>query len=67
MKDERLFLIRCLIGLLGLGILASAVDLGYCRFRLKNACEAQSAAVNTAVSAAAGWVAGILAKSPDSQ
>ena len=62
---ERLFLIRCLVGLLGTGILIGTVDLAYCRARTPGACDPQSAAVSAAVSAAAGWIGGILTKSPD--
>jgi hypothetical protein len=63
--SERLFLVRCLVGLLGTGIVIGAVDLAYCRARTPLACNQQSSAVTAAVSAAAGWIGGILTKSPD--
>jgi hypothetical protein len=59
-----MFLVRCLVGLLGIGILIGAVDLANCRARTPSACEPQSSAVAAAVSAAAGWIGGILTKSP---
>lgn len=62
--NERLFLIRCLVGLLGSGIVIGTFDLMYCRAMTPNRCDTQSAAVASAVSAAAGWIGGILTKSP---
>jgi hypothetical protein len=63
--SERIFLIRCLVGLLASGIVIGTIDLAYCRARTPGACDPQSSAVAAAVSAAAGWIGGILTKSPD--
>lgn len=61
---ERDFLIRCLMGLLSAGIIISAIDLAVCRIRTPASCDPQSSAVSAAVGAAAGWIGGILTKSP---
>lgn len=63
---ERDFLIRCLVGLLSAGIAIGAIDLAACRFRTPASCDPQSSAVYAAVGAAAGWIGGILTKSPSS-
>ena len=65
MGSERIFLIRCLVGLLGTGIMIGTIDLAYCRARTPATCDPQSSAVTAAVAAAAGWIGGILTKSPD--
>jgi hypothetical protein len=61
---ERGYLLRCLVGLLGAGIVIGAVDLAACRVRTPASCDPQSSAVFAAVGAAAGWIGGILTKSP---
>ena len=61
---ERIFLIRCLVGILSAGIAVSATDLAICRYRTPNSCDPQTTAVAAAVAAAAGWIGGILTKSP---
>jgi hypothetical protein len=61
---ERIFLIRCLVGILSAGIAISATDLAICRYRAPNSCDPQTTAVAAAVAAAAGWIGGILTKSP---
>lgn len=65
-STERDFLIRCLVGLLSAGIAIGAIDLAVCRARTPAACDPQSSAVYAAVGAAAGWIGGILTKSPSS-
>lgn len=62
--SERIFLIRCLVGILSAGIAVSATDLAICRYRTPNSCDPQTTAVAAAVAAAAGWIGGILTKSP---
>ncbi|CAB4148005.1 hypothetical protein UFOVP431_76 [uncultured Caudovirales phage] len=62
--SERIFLIRCLVGILSAGIVISATDLAICRYRASNSCDPQTTAVAAAVAAAAGWIGGILTKSP---
>lgn len=64
--DERGFLIRCLVGLLSAGIAIGGLDLAVCRARTPANCDPQSSAVYAAVGAAAGWIGGILTKSPTS-
>lgn len=66
-QPERDFLIRCLVGLLSAGIGIGAIDLAACRIRTPASCDPQSSAVYAAVGAAAGWIGGILTKSPASQ
>lgn len=61
---ERAFLIRCLVGVLLTGILIGATDLIACRIRTPASCNTMAAAVAASVSAAAGWIGGILTKSP---
>jgi len=61
---ERSYLLRCLVGLLAAGIVIGAVDLAACRVRTPASCDPQSSAVFAAVGAAAGWIGGILTKSP---
>jgi hypothetical protein len=61
---ERSYLIRCLVGLLAIGIIIGAIDLAACRVRTPASCDPQSSAVFAAVGAAAGWIGGILTKSP---
>lgn len=61
---ERGYLLRCLVGLLAAGIVIGAVDLAACRVRTPASCDPQSSAVFAAVGAAAGWIGGILTKSP---
>mgnify|MGYP003633039576 CR=1 FL=1 len=61
---ERNYLLRCLVGLLATGIVIGAVDLAACRVRTPANCDPQSSAVFAAVGAAAGWIGGILTKSP---
>jgi hypothetical protein len=61
---ERIYLLRCLVGLLATGIVIGAVDLVACRVRTPASCDPQSSAVFAAVGAAAGWIGGILTKSP---
>ena len=61
---ERNYLIRCLVALLATGITIGAIDLAACRLRTPANCDPQSSAVYAAVSAAAGWIGGILTKSP---
>ena len=61
---ERSYLLRCLVGLLAAGIIIGAVDLAACRVRTPASCDPQSSAVFAAVGAAAGWIGGILTKSP---
>jgi len=55
---ERSYLLRCLVGLLATGIIIGAIDLAACRVRTPASCDPQS------VGAAAGWIGGILTKSP---
>lgn len=62
--SERDFLIRCLVALLSAGIGIGAIDLAVCRARTPATCDPQASAVSAAVGAAAGWVGGILTKSP---
>lgn len=66
LHSERDFLVRCLVGLLSAGIAIGAVDLAACRIRTPASCDPQSSAVYAAVGAAAGWIGGILTKSPSS-
>jgi len=61
---ERSYLIRCLVALLATGITIGGIDLAVCRFRTPSNCDPQSSAVYAAVGAAAGWIGGILTKSP---
>jgi hypothetical protein len=61
---ERSYLLRCLVGLLATGIIIGAIDLAACRVRTPATCDPQSSAVFAAVGAAAGWIGGILTKSP---
>ena len=61
---ERSYLLRCLVALLATGIVIGAVDLVACRVRTPADCDPQSSAVFAAVGAAAGWIGGILTKSP---
>jgi len=61
---ERSYLLRCLVGLLATGIIIGAIDLAACRVRSPASCDPQSSAVFAAVGAAAGWIGGILTKSP---
>jgi hypothetical protein len=61
---ERSYLLRCLVGLLAAGIVIGAIDLAACRLRTPANCDPQSSAVFAAVGAAAGWIGGILTKSP---
>lgn len=61
---ERSYLLRCLVALLATGISIGAIDLAACRFRTPNNCDPQSSAVYASVGAAAGWIGGILTKSP---
>jgi hypothetical protein len=61
---ERGYLLRCLVGLLATGIVIGAIDLAACRVRTPANCDPQSSAVFAAVGAAAGWIGGILTKSP---
>jgi hypothetical protein len=61
---ERSYLLRCLVGLLATGIIIGAIDLAACRVRTPANCDPQSSAVFAAVGAAAGWIGGILTKSP---
>lgn len=61
---ERNYLLRCLVALLATGVVIGALDLAACRVRTPANCDPQSAAVVAAVSAAAGWIGGILTKSP---
>jgi hypothetical protein len=61
---ERSYLLRCLVGLLATGIIIGAIDLAACRIRTPATCDPQSSAVFAAVGAAAGWIGGILTKSP---
>jgi len=61
---ERSYLIRCLVALLATGITIGGIDLAVCRFRTPANCDPQSSAVYAAVGAAAGWIGGILTKSP---
>jgi hypothetical protein len=62
--NERSYLLRCLVGLLAAGIVIGAIDLAACRLRTRANCDPQSSAVFAAVGAAAGWIGGILTKSP---
>jgi hypothetical protein len=62
--NERSYLLRCLVGLLGTGIIIGGIDLAACRFRTPSSCDPQSSAVYAAVGTAAGWIGGILTKSP---
>jgi hypothetical protein len=64
MSNERGYLIRCLVGLLAAGITIGAIDLAACRTRTPATCDPQSSAVYAAVGTAAGWIGGILTKSP---
>jgi hypothetical protein len=52
------------VGLLATGIIIGAIDLAACRVRTPASCDPQSSAVSAAVGAAAGWIGGILTKSP---
>jgi hypothetical protein len=61
---ERSYLLRCLVALLATGIVIGAIDLAACRVRTPANCDPQSSAVFAAVGAAAGWIGGILTKSP---
>lgn len=61
---ERGFLMRCLVGVLSTGILIGAVDLIACRVRTPDSCGTMAAAVAASVTGAAGWIGGILTKSP---
>ena len=61
---ERAFLIRCLVGVLSTGIFIGAADLIACRVRTPASCGTMAAAVAASVTGAAGWIGGILTKSP---
>ena len=61
---ERAFLIRCLVGVLLTGIAIGAADLISCRVRTPASCNTMAAAVAASVTGAAGWIGGILTKSP---
>jgi hypothetical protein len=61
---ERAFLIRCLVGVLLTGIAIGAADLIACRVRTPASCSTMAAAVAASVTGAAGWIGGILTKSP---
>lgn len=61
---ERGFLMRCLVGVLSTGILIGAADLIACRVRTPASCDTMAAAVAASVTGAAGWLGGILTKSP---
>jgi hypothetical protein len=52
------------VGLLATGIIIGGIDLAACRFRTPSNCDPQSSAVYAAVGTAAGWIGGILTKSP---
>jgi hypothetical protein len=62
--NERSYLLRCLVGLLAAGITIGGIDLTVCRVRTPSNCDSQSSAVYAAVGTAAGWIGGILTKSP---
>ena len=62
--NERSYLLRCLVGLLAAGIVIGAIVMAACRVRTPASCDPQSSAVFAAVGAAAGWIGGILTKSP---
>ena len=61
---ERAFLVRCLVGVLCAGIAIGAADLIACRIRTPASCGTMAAAVAASVTGAAGWIGGILTKSP---
>ena len=61
---ERNYLVRCLVALLAAGITIGGIDLTVCRVRTPSNCDPQSSAVYAAVGTAAGWIGGILTKSP---
>jgi hypothetical protein len=61
---ERSYLLRCLVGLLATGIIIGGIDLAACRIRTPTTCDPQSSALYAAVGTAAGWIGGILTKSP---
>ena len=61
---ERSYLLRCLVALLATGIAVGVIDLAACRVRTPASCDPQSSAVYAAVGAAAGYIMGILTKSP---
>ena len=61
---ERGFLMRCLVGVLSVGIVIGAADLIACRIRTTASCDTIAAAVAASVTGAAGWIGGILTKSP---
>ena len=62
--NERNYVLRCLVGLLAAGITIGGIDLTVCRVRTPSNCDPQSSAVYAAVGTAAGWIGGILTKSP---
>jgi hypothetical protein len=62
--NERNYLIRYLVALLAAGITIGGIDLAACRIRTPSNCDPQSSAVYAAVGTAAGWIGGILTKSP---
>lgn len=61
---ERGFLMRCLVSVLAVGIVIGAADLIACRVRTPSSCDTMAAAVAASVTGAAGWIGGILTKSP---
>lgn len=64
MCKERLFLLRCFVGILGVGLLASVVDFAYCRW-YGAPCQVQRTSVRDAMQAAAVGISGLLIKLPD--
>lgn len=64
MCKERLFLLRCFVGILGVGLLVSVIDLTYCRW-YGAPCQVQRASVRDAVMIATAGISGLLIKLPD--
>jgi hypothetical protein len=64
MCPERLFLLRCFVSLLGVGVLVSVVDLTYCRWH-GAACQVQRGTMRDAVMAATTGISGLLIRLPD--
>lgn len=64
MCPERLFLLRCFVSLLGVGVLVSVADLTYCRW-YGAPCQVQRSTLERAVMTAAAGTSGLLIRLPD--
>lgn len=64
MCSQRLFLLRCFVGILGTGLMVSVIDLTYCRWH-GGSCQVQRKSVGDSVMAATVGISGLLIKLPD--